>query len=500
MTIGILLNTEAQHSVHRIQTIETLNKLHQVTIIDVSKVRQYSPKHNMFWRLVRKLELKAFIKTASLDTTKFAIVSSQFDLIGYKHIATEETLRTLGLLNLDVIIRYGLNVIEGPILDIPRLGIWSFHHGNPDLFRGSMPAFYEILFSQSRVSILLQRLTTKLDDGGRLFQGSFDIQWCWGKTYSHLLSQESDILTMSLNSSFDKVPKDHLALITSTYRLSKSPSNYEVLSYSIRVIKNFSKLVISNNTPQRWKIGLTTVDNPRFQEASIIHNQNKFSFVADPFLFVENKKYLFFEGMPQNSKKGALYVQFENCVHLLEGISAGHKSFPSVFRYMNRYMLLVESKANNRLEVYVDDGFPIKWTKLEGENAFGRFNDPTFLVQNNSLYVLTSIEDSFFVIRCEIDLKSKKFTLVFDRNTPQLIGYQARNGGHLFTHNDILIRPVMVSDVYNYGKEIEYYKILIENGNLLKHEFVAKFSLNHFKYKAHHVQICDNNLVFDFRP
>ena len=60
MTIGILLNTEAQHSVHRIQTIETLNKLHQVTIIDVSKVRQYSPKHNMFWRLVRKLELKAF--------------------------------------------------------------------------------------------------------------------------------------------------------------------------------------------------------------------------------------------------------------------------------------------------------------------------------------------------------------------------------------------------------------------------------------------------------
>ena len=162
-------------------------------------------------------------------------------------------------------------------------------------------------------------------------------------------------------------------------------------------------------------------------------------------------------------------------------------------------MLLVESKANNRLEVYVDDDFPIKWTKLEGENAFGRFNDPTFLVQNNSLYVLTSIEDSFFVIRCEIDLKSKKFTLVFDRNTPQLIGYQARNGGHLFTHNDILIRPVMVSDVYNYVKKVEFYHIQVLNREVLVHEYIGDFKLEHLNLRTHHVHFINEYSTYDYR-
>lgn len=171
-----------------------------------------------------------------------------------------------------------------------------------------------------------------------------------------------------------------------------------------------------------------------------------------------------------------------------------------MFRYRGRYFLLVESKANNRLEIYIDDEFPIKWTRLEGENAAGRFNDPTFLIQNDSLYILTSIEDSFYVIDCDIDFKSKKFTLIFDRSVPQLIGYQARNGGHLFTHDNTLIRPVMVSDIYNYGKKIELYKLIIENGNFINQEYIAQFSLNHINYKTHHVQIYGNHLVFDFRP
>ena len=43
---------------------------------------------------------------------------------------------------LDFILRFGFNIIRGDILDVPKYGVWSFHHGDETKYRGSPPAFW----------------------------------------------------------------------------------------------------------------------------------------------------------------------------------------------------------------------------------------------------------------------------------------------------------------------------------------------------------------------
>ena len=46
--------------------------------------------------------------------------------------------------NLDFIMRFAFNILRGEILAAARFGVWSFHHGDPDRYRGTPPGFWEI--------------------------------------------------------------------------------------------------------------------------------------------------------------------------------------------------------------------------------------------------------------------------------------------------------------------------------------------------------------------
>jgi hypothetical protein len=45
----------------------------------------------------------------------------------------------------DVLLRFGFNILKGPILELPRHGVWSYHHGDEMKFRGGPPGLWEIL-------------------------------------------------------------------------------------------------------------------------------------------------------------------------------------------------------------------------------------------------------------------------------------------------------------------------------------------------------------------
>jgi len=42
-------------------------------------------------------------------------------------------------------------------------GVWSWHHGDEDKYRGGPPAFWEIVNADPVTGALLQRLTERLD-------------------------------------------------------------------------------------------------------------------------------------------------------------------------------------------------------------------------------------------------------------------------------------------------------------------------------------------------
>ena len=87
-----------------------------------------------------------------------------------------DTLETLKGLELDVLLRFGFGILTGEILSIAKFGIWSFHHGDPEHFRGAPPGFWEIHNQAPVTGVILQRLTETLDGGVVLHSGWFKTQ------------------------------------------------------------------------------------------------------------------------------------------------------------------------------------------------------------------------------------------------------------------------------------------------------------------------------------
>ena len=84
----------------------------------------------------------------------------------------EPDLQAIRARELDFILRFAFGIIRGPILESARYGVWSFHHGDPEKYRGGPYCFWELRRKEPRTHVVLQRLTAKLDSGIILKSGS----------------------------------------------------------------------------------------------------------------------------------------------------------------------------------------------------------------------------------------------------------------------------------------------------------------------------------------
>lgn len=101
----------------------------------------------------------------------------------------EDDLAAISAYRPDVLLRFGFNILKGPILDLPKHGVWSFHHGDERKFRGGPPGFWEIMKGEPVTGAILQRLTERLDGGRILKRGSF-------RTVDHSLKETVDTVLL----------------------------------------------------------------------------------------------------------------------------------------------------------------------------------------------------------------------------------------------------------------------------------------------------------------
>ena len=91
----------------------------------------------------------------------------------YADYFSEANCEEIKNLKLDVLLRHEFRIIKGKILNIPKYGIWSFHHGDNDINRGGPPGFWEIMFNQPVTGVTLQTLNDKLDGGNVIEKGFY---------------------------------------------------------------------------------------------------------------------------------------------------------------------------------------------------------------------------------------------------------------------------------------------------------------------------------------
>ena len=92
----------------------------------------------------------------------------------YSQHFNERDVSAIESFGLDFVMRFGFNIIRGDILNVARFGIWSFHHGDEQKYRGGPPCFWEIYNGDPVTGVILQRLTATLDGGIVLRKGYFE--------------------------------------------------------------------------------------------------------------------------------------------------------------------------------------------------------------------------------------------------------------------------------------------------------------------------------------
>ena len=178
---------------------------------------------------------------------------------------------------------------------------------------------------------------------------------------------------------------------------------------------------------------------------------------ADPFPFTKDgKRYLFIEDY--DYKLGKLSV----CNINSDGTTTPfkpviqdnyHFSYPHIFNYKDDIYIIPETSRSGTIELYKCVDFPYKWVKVKTLiNASG--NDSTIFQRDGKLWMFTNIgHDNNVTILYAHDILGE-WKLHSQSTYPH-----SRPAGHIFYHNDKLIRPTQdCSKCYGHAlvfKEIE---------------------------------------------
>jgi hypothetical protein len=266
----------------------------------------------------------------------------------------------------DFLLRFGFGIIGGEILKVPRFGIWSFHHGDEQKYRGGPPGFWEILFGDPVTGVILQQLNERLDRGAILRKG-------WFKTQRHSYKEQLDqaylqttrwplqVCISIQNGTFSKSSSDSQAPL---YRV---PDNKTFFKFLIRLIYNRLSFHWNELTrAEDWNIGILrksihdVVKNGwKPKEVQWLDKPDRSKFIADPFLLeTKGTNHLLFEYYCYRKAKGELYSLDISKASLFPESSKKilhanhHTSFPFSFSYQGEHYIIPESFQDNRIALY----------------------------------------------------------------------------------------------------------------------------------------------------
>lgn len=386
---------------------------------------------------------------------------------------------------LDVLLRHEFGIIKGDILKAAKNGIWSFHHADNDINRGGPAGFWEARLRQDTMGITLQQLTAELDGGKIIDKAFFNNQFSFIKnkrkaqTYSAvLLLKHLRLLAIGkFSTQFSK---------TYSYPLYRRPGLYDTFGYlfafySFLFKKKKEELLARkfNLKLHSWSIAKgkgNFLEAPLFRVKEL--NVPKNSFWADPFLYrKDGRTYIYFEDFSYRTHQASISCgelignKLENIRPVLS--EASHYSYPHLVEEDGQLYMIPETALSNRMEIYKCVEFPYKWemynSYFEGESIadVNYFEDKQ---GDRWLFLSKSQENNFD--HCNELYIYKIDSLALNKVTPHqqnpviIDSRKARNGGPIFTWNEVQYRPAQVNikGIYGFGLKIHKIKSLsLEN-------------------------------------
>lgn len=328
----------------------------------------------------------------------------------YSEYFSKEDIEKIGAYQPDFILKFGFGIVRGDILNSVPYGIWSFHHGDEQKYRGVPPAFWEILRQDSVTGAILQRLTETLDSGIILRKGFFP-------TINHSWKANLDqVIELSKNWPADVCREiiQQRTFVSESDRpmpgvpVLKEPGNYTFVQFlarqaSNKILFHFRELFLA----EKWQTGLIKA-RPAEIEAGIgyiidsegvswLSAPGPDRYFADGFVTREDGRLLlFFESYDYSRHKAVIAsswfnereASFTPPLTILE--ETWHLSYPFTFRSDGTLYCIPESLGHGSIELYRFDftshTLVHERTLVEGIAAA----DPTLVFHQNHWYLFFS--------------------------------------------------------------------------------------------------------------
>lgn len=310
---------------------------------------------------------------------------------------------------LDFILRFGFGTIRGEILEVPRLGVWSFHYGDEEKCRGGPPGFWEIYHGDAVTGAALQRLTDRPDGGIVLHKGYFQtIDHSWVRNRDNILFGTVDWPARICREILHNGPGIAEALPSRTKaRVYRAPNNLQMLAFLLRVGRNHLRAVRRLFLRDYWNIGLINKPVSEVVEGGIdaseiswLGDPRKGRYRADPFgLRIGGASTILYEDYDYPAQKGTISAltlgsggAWEDHGRVLE--LPVHASYPCLFEHEGEIYCVPETYQARATLLFKAVEFPRRWEKvatlIEGFAAV----DPTVFRHDGRWWLLCTNNDN----------------------------------------------------------------------------------------------------------
>jgi len=386
---------------------------------------------------------------------------------------------------LDVLLRFGFNILKGDILTAAKYGIWSYHHGDNEFYRGGPALFWELVEANELSGVILQILSEELDGGKVLAKALFATRHGLSLRRNRYSPYSGSVaLVIQKLYELHSYGWNHISqrsLPTEPYlgrrKLYRTPTNRELCRWFIKqaakVVWRRIKRLTRGKTNWHWRIAL------REQPDSLpleIHFDSSSSFRwlmpprghfhADPFLVCQGEKtWMFFEDYVYSQGRAVICCREIGMNGNLGEVSTVlnrpyHLSYPFVFHFGGHAYMIPESRANRTIDLYKASEFPYKWT-FEKTLFRVKAVDTTLLIEDAFWFFTTILAPHgdgcclclFFADSLTGEWQSHPCNPIF------LDVRNARSGGRISRRGSKLYR-ISQSGVPQYGGSFSFYEIL----------------------------------------
>lgn len=379
--------------------------------------RLWKRRHQLLYSVYSKLDNR-FSKT---NPDAFELVSVEDLLQGVPVIDVDpicrrftdslcdEDLEKISQHRLDVALRFGFRILKGGVLNIARHGVWSYHHDDGLLYKGSPPGFWEVMTNDPVTGSMLQVLTEELDNGRVIYRSwaptinRFSVKknnnnYYW-KTSAFVMRKLQELHDTGLAKSDQECVASHVY----SRRLYKTPNNVEMFGLSMDLFgrglsRATEKFLYSDDWWLAYRFRVSPDDpNNSFYKFKFLRPPQG-HFWADPFpVNFENRYFVFFEEFIHAQNKAHISAielspqRIGEPVRVLE--KSYHLSYPFIFEWNNSLYMIPESGENNTVELYRCKSFPYEWeferVLLEGNNP----TDATLVEVDGRWWMFVNIEE-----------------------------------------------------------------------------------------------------------